>query len=162
VVDFIQNYATVADYAVIAPPADSLFLIHSINIAIECSVIAPGSGQYGNVTALTNGLAFEIADGTGLIATLTNGQPIKVNGDYARYSATVDALTFGNGNTFVKVAHVFPVPLLLDGAEGQYFRISLHDDFSGLVSHTFYVNGTSMPSNVKSKSRIHTKYLIHE
>lgn len=159
---FISDYTVATgtpNKIIYSAPVGKLSVIMSWNIVIEASGTVD-SGAYGDKLALVDGLAFELANSGGVIGTLTNGLPIKTNGDYARYAQDVTPLTFGTGNTFVKIYHRFPIPLILNGDDGEYLQIPLTDDFSGLISHTFYVQGLSIPNTTAYRNRIHTQYMV--
>ena len=140
--------------ASVSASAGHILVVKSMVIMIEDDA-NPDSGYYGGInTALPVGITFKIVDDTGTLVDMTNGSPMKTNGDYGRMSEKVEAITFGAGNTFVKVTHNFArasYPLILFDTDGGKFQISLNDNFTSLVSHTVYVGGMEVKDNIKNR-----------
>jgi len=139
-------------------PAGYIAIIQKLSIAIE-DIGAPDSGKYGNALVLTNGISMGISDVDGLIGNLTNGTPIKTNGDYVRYAQSVEPISFGAGNTFVKVYHQFESPIILEGDRQEKLFFELADNFTGLVSHTFYISGILVKRTTTTSRMIYERYL---
>lgn len=158
VANFIGDYSDSTGSGLITasvgPSAGHILAVKSMVIMIEDDA-NPDSGYYGGINAaLPVGITFKVVDDTGTLVDMTNGNSIKTNGDFGRMAEKVEAITFGAGNTFVKVTHNFArasYPLVLFDKEGGKFQISLNDNFSGLVSHTVYVGGMEVEDNIKNR-----------
>ena len=103
--------------------------------------------EYGNLGApLSNGYKLLlISDEDEEILDLCDGIPIKSNGGFGRYCYDVRPETSGAGDefwgvrwTFAKSGDSLYVPA------GWRLSITLSDDFSGLVDHTFMVQGKTV------------------
>ena len=97
--------------------------------------------DYGKLTALTNGVSFTATIG-GETIVFDGGVPVKTNGGYKAlcYDQTIDSA--GSGNDICAVRWTFTNyggPLVL--SEGDSFQAILNDNFTGLVAHTFFVEG---------------------
>lgn len=100
--------------------------------------------DYGNITGgLTNGYNILVTDeDNNTIVSLTNGIPIKTNGDIGRYCYDVDLKSWGSGNEFIQARWSFDKagsPIYL--AANHKLSITLNDDCSGLLEHYFMIQG---------------------
>ncbi len=83
-------------------------------------------------------------DAGGVVKDLTDGLPIKSNAAWGRVCYDIDISTFGTGDNFVECRWTFAKSgkfLELNGQAGEWLEAYLSDDLSGLVSHTFMVQG---------------------
>ena len=123
-------------------PAGFIYLIHRIIIHIT-DVGNPDSGKYGNNITLTNGINIEVLDSDdNVLEDLTDGFPVKTNADWGRFSYDVQDISFGSGDSSVGCRWSFDKagdPITLK--PGERFAVMLNDDFSGLVEHTFHIQG---------------------
>ncbi len=101
--------------------------------------------EYGNLnTALTNGVEFEIRNEYGdVMSDLTDGVPIKTNAQLAQLvGPDVDRKDWGGGNDLMIARWTFSK--FSDGIAlqpGWKFVAKLNDNFSGLVTHRFNLQG---------------------
>jgi hypothetical protein len=126
-----------------APGAGQVARVHRLMLQVE-DVGTFDSAKYGNGITLANGISIATHDSTSELIDLTDGLPIKTNADWGRICYDVSVLTFGQGNEHLIARWTFSkagAPLRLDGDLGQYLGITLSDDFSGLVAHTFCLQG---------------------
>ena len=101
---------------------------------------------YGGDIVLTNGILIkhEKQDGT-LIHDFTDGIPIMINSDYAKFGFQVSDLILKDGKFFAHGVLTFTknggaIKLQPDEQLAIYFN----DDFSGLISHTFRAGAYSL------------------
>lgn len=105
--------------------------------------------RYGNQPELTNGIRLTIGTGPNLEDELfdaMDGIPVKNNAAWAAMVTSVTEHSFGSGDNFLSVrwevgAGAQPVVLF----PGIRMSLKFNDDFSGLVSHTFNIQGTFYP-----------------
>jgi len=103
------------------------------------------AGAYGNSVVLTNGISVEVVthDGTQHI-DLTDGLPIKTNAHWSRLCYDVNYIDYGTGNNAIAVRWTFAksgAPLYLP--IGYKLVVNVSDTLTGLVDHTFMVQGVS-------------------
>lgn len=141
--DFIGNQASVEAY--IQPPADKIFYIARMIVSIE-----DGSGmkaeQYGNLSALTNGIEIKIQDSQGVVSDLTGGVPIKTNAQWGALCFDVDIKDWGTSPTqeLLVARYTFERSgrgLFLNADFGDKLSVLLNDNFTGLISQKFLVQG---------------------
>ncbi len=141
-VDAIGDYSTVTEFYYEAPELGATF--HRMIVSIEDN----GGGtisEYGNLGAggLTNGIEVKVVDDSDTVmADLTDGLPIKSNGDWGRLCYDIDRKDWGGGNDFYQVRWTFSKsgePVIL--REGWRLVVYLNDDFTNLVGHHFMVQG---------------------
>ena len=116
---------------------------HRVIVLIEDA--GPMSADdYGGISALTNGVECYVKDRAGAInyrMTDTNF-PIKSNLQWSAYCHDVKEINFGSGNDAVSVRWTFaksggPVSL----KPGWSLNFLCQDNFSGIVTHLFQVQG---------------------
>lgn len=133
----------------IIPPAGHQYLLNRMIIHVQDTNVL-NSNQYGNIASLANGITigvYRVADDSEVYA-ITNGQPIKQNAHWNRFCHDVSPDTFGAGNKFVSARFSFfkagqSIPL----SEDEYFAVTINDNLTGLVDHTFQVQGRDIHSN---------------
>jgi hypothetical protein len=159
--NFIGDYSSTATSAIYKPELGITTLIYSMNILIE-TTSKPTASNYGDLTALTNGISFEINSDEHALS-LTNGSPIKANGEFAIFTSNITELYFGgSGNTFLNIYHNFEQngsPLVLHGEHNDSFEITFNDNFTGLAKQTVYISGASDSNNKKDNSTINNKWI---
>jgi len=140
----VGNYAGAVEEFYIEPGAGECFNLTRLIVTIEDA--GGGTAQeYGNIgAALTNGIEVivENEDGT-TIMDLTDGVPVKSNGDWARLCYDVNWLDKGSGNDYITVRWTFAKSgsdITLE--EGQRLTVQLNDSLVGLITHYFLVQGT--------------------
>lgn len=140
------DYSLGAQDFLIAPGAGQVYSIQRLVVAIEDGAAIADGGVYGALgAALTNGILVAVKDASLTLFDLTDGVPITTNHAWlARCASRVDG--FGTGNGLLVVTWDFAAAgaqLRLVGDDGEKLVVTLEDDFSGLVSHTFVAQGFS-------------------
>ena len=102
------------------------------------------SQDYGNITGgLGVGYSFEVVDGDGTqLLDLNDGFKIQTNAGISTLCYDVDLKSWGSGNELLVARWTFSragSPLQLE--PGYKIQTTLNDDFSGLLSHRFMVQG---------------------
>ena len=143
----IGNYSTGAggssgEIFKIQPSSTQDFRIERMMIHIQDTGIF-AAGEYGKLSALTNGIHVHVASDTGIVHDLTD-ITVKTNAQWARqcYDTRVD--TWGVGDEFLTARWTFSkggYPLRLDGSKNQRLEVYLLDSTTGLNAHNFFVNG---------------------
>jgi len=148
--DGTGDFQAIGDYSVtptdffIQPASGEIFILHRMLVMIEDSS-GMAARDYGNIAnGLTNGIAIgTFRDGV-LVNQLTQNTPILTNGEWARPCHDVDLKTWSTGNEVLTVRWTFEKsgkPITLNGGKKESFRVTLNDDLTGLVEHTFHVQG---------------------
>ena len=99
--------------------------------------------KYGNNITLTNGIQINLIQ-NGTTIDLVDTLPIKANGDWAQLCHDAVKIGWGVGNELVTVRWTFTKSnegFRLIGDNEDKFEIVLSDDFTGLVHHTFMMEG---------------------
>lgn len=133
----VNGSGTPVDFSYICPAGRICY----VNMLIV-GVVTDGkinSGEYGNVTALTNGVTawFKEKEGDPLI-NRTIQLPVKLTTDWQMYSHDLKISNFGVGNETLTVKHDFRTagaPLIM--LPGGQYTIRIADDLSDLVNHYF-------------------------
>ena len=116
--------------------------IHRILISVG-DATGSTAQEYGGLSALTNGVELKVYDQTDTeILDLTAGNPIKSNAEWGKACYDVDLKTWGAGNEILVIRWTFDkagTPINL--AKGQKISIDLSDNFTGLLSHNFFIQG---------------------
>ena len=139
------DYSGTADIFYVQPPVDENYALYRMIVTIEDSGTFDAE-NYGAFNAeLTNGITVRVVnDDDGVVEALTDGLPIKANVDWGTYCYDVDLKTWGVGDTVLLVRWTFTRdsgPILLRGSKNERLEIVLNDNFTGLVSHLFCLNG---------------------
>lgn len=145
-------------FASYGPPIDRILVIRTINIVVEDSGTLTFD-EYGSDLILTNGITIGIKNDQGIIRNITGQLPIKKNGDWLRYSDTqVIESSFGAANNYAIITYKLDYPIILDGNDNESFYIRLHDNFTGLVSQTFYIAGIELEHNSVNRRMLNDDY----
>lgn len=135
---------TVTDFK-LSHPADAQVdcFISRMIVHIE-DTANPSAAHYGNTgAALTNGIQILKLDADGAtIQDITDDSTIKKNSQWGEYCFDVVLDSFGSGNDYVQVRWTFAktgTPLRL--GPGEQLAIRLNDDLTGLINHTFMLQG---------------------
>lgn len=131
-----------------AAPID-FFILPPVNVTMDIfriivQIVDSGpvdAGSYGNGITLTNGISLLRLEGSTILQDLMVGVPVLTNGNWGRFAFDVIDTSFGTGENYVVVRWTFnrggaPIRLI-----NQSFAARLNDDFTGLNSHTFLVQG---------------------
>ncbi len=109
------------------------------------------AGFYGDAITLTNGIKVQIRDtDDNTIFDLTNGLPIKTNANWGRvaYDTLISNFGSGAGDDGFSVRWTFSragTPIYLKN--NLYFAVVLNDDFTGLVTQSFTIQGRYLNRN---------------
>lgn len=127
------------------PPDGRFWHVYRLIMFIE-DVGAPTSAKYGAAPALTNGLNLNVKLGSGgaSILDLTDGAPIKNNGDWAHHCHDVVLDEPGAGNGIVTARWTFShsgAPLVLAGNRTEVLELTNNDQLNVLVLHTAIIQG---------------------
>lgn len=100
--------------------------------------------EYGNLGAeLTNGIEILVLNASDeTILDVTDGRPIVRNSDWGARCYDVDVKSWGSGNEMLVARWTLAkagAGLLLK--QGQSLAVRLNDNFTGLIGHTFEVQG---------------------
>lgn len=92
---------------------------------------APEFDQFGDLAALTDGLLLQIRNSAGLVVDLLDEVPIKSNNDFA----ALGNLAFGTleNSWVVQADWIPPVPIRLEGSDGELLRVTVQDDLTDLT-----------------------------
>jgi hypothetical protein len=136
----------ISEAAFIAPAAGERFRLTRLLVTIHDASAVPE--VYGGLAAaLTNGIQIKQKRAGTTVVDFTDGLPIKNNANWIRL-AGVDVVDLDWGN--VTNDHVVGVrwtfdkagqEILLDGDASDTFEVELNDNFTGLIDHTFMVQG---------------------
>ena len=118
--------------------------VHRMLIFIEDSG-SFDSSSYGNGISMSNGIEVGVYydDGT-QIQDLLDGKPIQINPDWSRVCYDTALSAYGQGDETLTVRWTFDrtgTPITL-GA-GTYIGITINDDLTGLIDHTFQLQGNT-------------------
>jgi len=140
----IGNYAGAVEEFYIEPAAGEKYEIARLIVTIEDT--GGGTAQeYGNIgVALTNGIEVILENEYGTtMSDLTDGVPVKTNGDWSRLCYDVNWIDKGSGNDYITVRWTFAKSGDTISLEaGQRLTVQLNDSFVGLITHYFLVQGT--------------------
>jgi len=140
----IGDYSVAATSFFIQPAAGEIFRLQRMIVNVHDSQKLKAE-EYGNLTALPRGIIVRISDSSGVIQELTDGIPIKTNGEWGAlcFDAELYSAAAGNGD-YLRVRWTFAnagYPIRLDGNNGEKLEVVLNDDFTGIVHQYFHVQG---------------------
>ncbi len=137
------DFSGAAQDFLITPNNSQYFSIH--RLIVEITDAGPiDAGRYGNNIILTNGITLLLLEGATIITDFTDGMPVFTNATWAKFCYDVLNTDFGAGDNYVQAHWTFTrggAPLRLPS--GRSLALRLNDDFTGLISHTFLVQGLS-------------------
>ena len=93
---------------------------------------------------LTNGIVVRVQDDSGTLVTLTNGTPVKSEGEWAAHCYDNDTNTLGAGDTAEAVRWTFEkagAPIRLVGDNGERIEMVFSDNLSTLTHHWQRIQG---------------------
>ena len=126
------------------PPAGLAMEVGRLIIQIRDNV-APNSDNYGNISALTNGIDVKVTRNGELLRDLTDGLPVKSNADWGRVCYDIRESIFSAGTAFVQARWTFKRfsnrGLILSSSSDDALEVTCNDDLSGLVEHYFTGQG---------------------
>tara|TARA_R110000796_G_scaffold251769_1_gene383934 strand:- start:1886 stop:2467 length:582 start_codon:yes stop_codon:yes gene_type:complete len=135
----LGNYATATPFF-ITPGVGEVYDITRLIVYIEDSS-GMDNAKYGNIAALTNGITINSVVG-GVTDDMTDGLAIKTNGQWKRvcYDQHIDSTGAGNDSCAARwTFSASGVPIRL--SYGDTLSVVCHDDFTGLIDHTFKIQG---------------------
>lgn len=141
----IGNYsATPTDFKYIRPKGHegNLFLT-SLVIHLQSPVKINAQGYGASMFPLINGIQIFIEDEFAVMTrSLTTGIPVKTNSDWNRYGGKTKVDPYNGGDYFFKATfRAIPPTKPVFLAPEHSIGMTLNDDFTGLISHTFCVEG---------------------
>ena len=140
----IGNYSGGQEIFYLQPPVGQVYRVHRLLFSAE-DTSGMTAQEYGNLAApLTNGIEMKIQNDTGTITDLTDGVPIKTNGQWGRKCFDADLKTWGNGDELIVARWTFSKSgsaIVLSGSRNDRLEILLNDDFTGLISQYFLLQG---------------------
>lgn len=153
---FTGNYsATETRFRMQAQEGESIE-VHRLLVFVEDSKI--NADDYGAIAAgLTNGIALDIRTGSTIAADLTAGHPVQTSADWGRFCYDVDSKAWGAGNEFLVARWTFErhgEPIVLRGSTFDRLVISCKDNLTGLVEHSFSVQGIRSVKRSKVRTPI--------
>lgn len=136
----ISDYSSGQNFLLTCPANVSFIELYRGIVYIEDSGNFSSAG-YGNLSGLSNGIEARL-EKIGETIDLTDGQPIKTNAEWSKICYDVNYVSFGSGNNALSVRWTFAragAPFKLYPGESLVFYLS--DDLTGLVQHTFFIQG---------------------
>lgn len=141
------DYSSAEEIFYIQPPANQRYELHRIIITLE-DTSGFSAQEYGNLgAALTNGIEIKSRNNDVVTCDITAGIPIKTNAQWAALAFDVDLKSWGAGNELLTARLTFEKagePIVICGNIGGRLEVSLNDDFSGLITQYFMVQGYTM------------------
>ncbi len=141
----IGNYsASPVDFKYIRPKgSEGDLFISSLVIHLQSPVKINGQGYGASMFPLINGITlFNKNEEAIMLRNLTSDIPVKTNSDWNRYGGKTNVDPYTGGDYFFKATFraVPPTePLFLPPEHS--IGVTLNDDFTGLISHTFCIEG---------------------
>lgn len=138
------NYSSAAQDFCLQVPLESTekYLIYRLLISIRDSGALDAS-SYGNGITLSNGVTIKVYNPLGEVAeNITDDQPVFTNADYAALCYDSETSEYGTGDNYLRVRFTLAAsgyPIVLE--PGAKIVVRLNDDFTGLISHRFMVQG---------------------
>ena len=145
----IGDYSGSAETFYFQPAAGKIARITRMIVLIRGPKAQFYTDSYGSVGELTNGVTVRVQNDSGTLVDLTNGLPVKTNGNWGHYcfDAEVYPSSVGNTDTYLRVRWTFEkagYPLRLVGDNNERLEVVLNDNFdgvNGLVEHFFHAQG---------------------
>ncbi len=123
--------------------SDGNLFLNSFVIHLQSPVKVSASGYGDSMNPLPNGISLFIRDKAAVtVRDFTPGIPVKTNSDWSRYGGRTSIEPYSGGDYFFKATFraVSPdEPILLPPEHSM--GLTLNDDFSGLISQTFFLGG---------------------
>jgi len=137
------NYAVPTNFELRPAASEKFVVARMIFFLVDTGTL--DSSRYGNALVLTNGLKISKSNGAGVLIDLTNANPIITNADYGHHCYDVQVLNFGVGDESLAARWSFfkhgQPGIELNGADGEVLRVTLEDNFTGLIGHAFIAQG---------------------
>jgi len=140
----IGDYSVTPTDFYIQPASGEIYIIHRL-IAIIRDTSGAAARDYGNITdGLTNGILVRTYRDGVMENDLTDNLPIRSNGEWARVCFDVELKTWSTGDEILTVRWTFNNsgnPITLNGGKKEKLVLTLNDDLTGLIQHTFQIQG---------------------
>jgi len=141
-IDAVGNYGTAEEFKITCKAGNQKLHLARMIVYIEDAGTFDME-KYGNAITLSNGIHISVKDSGGTeIADYDGGVNVFTNGGWGALCHDITNHTFGSGNNSLTARWTFAkagTPISL--TSGQEFIITLEDNFTGLVGHTFMVQG---------------------
>jgi hypothetical protein len=142
----LGNYTSAAEEFYIQPPEGEQYRLTRMIVSVA-DTPAMQAEEYGNLgAALTNGITVSVHNSQGLLYDLTDPAfPVKTNAGWAYMCYDAQMLTWGAGDELLVARFTFlksGAPVVLRSWEGEKLVVTLNDNFTGLIAHSFLVQGT--------------------
>jgi hypothetical protein len=152
----IGDYSTPTDFSV-GPPAGEVWEMHRVIGYIEDAGTFNASG-YGALTALTNGIQARCYRGSVMENDLLNSAQVKTNTQWKAicYDIKISEFGLGNANESLGFRWTFArsgTPITLDGDYDDEIRFTMNDNLTGLINHSFLVQGFLVLPNYKAERK---------
>ena len=139
----VGNYASVEQFKIACRTGSQQLHVARMVVYYE-DVGQFVTNKYGYDLVLVNGISVVVRnEDDSLVTDLTDGVPVATNARWSALCYDTRPDDYGAGpNGSLSVRWTFAnagAPLSL--SPGQYLAAELHDDFTGLVAHTFMVQG---------------------
>ena len=137
----IGDYSSAAEEFYFQPSSGETYSISRMIVTIE-DTSGFSAQEYGNLgAALTNGITIKVMDGETVDQNLTE-VPIIKNGQWPMYCHDSTLHTYGAGDEVLTSRWTFAKSgQSLNLSSAQKLVVTLNDDFTGLISHRFLIQG---------------------
>lgn len=141
----IFNSTAVSTVAFCAPGAGEVFRVERLLVHIADAQGAPL--EYGALGTLSEGIELKVFRDGVEIVDLTAGIPIVSNSGWARVCHDVLSNDWGTPAEDISISARWTFgkagqPLRLEGDKSDTFELHMNDDFTGLIDHTFMIQGS--------------------
>lgn len=140
-----RNFSGVEPTFLVLAPLDGQILLVTKLFVTICATGPFASDKYAKDLVLEHGIRVLRFRGLDVVQDVTDGQPIKTNTDWTAhcyYTSTSETKMIGPEVMAVLWEFSNPgQPLELASSRKEFLAISLQDDFSSLITHSFVGNG---------------------
>jgi len=147
----IGDYSGAEEIFYVQPAAGEILRIERLLVLIRAPKATFYTDSYGSLGELANGVSLRVQSDTGTLVELTNGLPVKTNGNWGHYCFDTDIYpsSQGNNDTYLRVRWTFAkagYPLRLVGDNNERLEVVMNDDFTdgggnSFVEHYFHAQG---------------------
>ncbi len=132
---------------IFGPPSDEAWIMEQLLIQILTNSTGIDDVDFGDIAALSTGIGAKIIDSSGTILDYTALSNIKSNNDLAALGfetvrSQYDTKPKGLTGLFIFSNSRSSNGILLDGAKGEKFVITVNDDLTTLVQVLSYISAT--------------------
>lgn len=140
----IGDYSSVEGIFYVQPSLNQVLTLHRLIVCIQDGQGFRAERYVSLGAALSNGVALRVSNDKGIVTDVTNGNPIVNNAGWGGLCYDVDLKTWGAGDEILLARYSFDkagTQIALDGDNGDKFEVLLNDNFTGVVTHRFMVQG---------------------